>query len=90
MEARRRESCTQDKIASSGIEQEGMQRGKKPVSGAKECSNCGTALTDSGKISIETGILGRFTTYYTFTCQDCGRVEFYDYVTVNRKSQGLR
>jgi len=47
-------------------------------------------MTDSGKVSIETSMMNRYITYYTFTCQKCGKVEFYDFATVNRKSQGQR
>jgi RNase P subunit RPR2 len=67
-----------------------MQRGEKPVPEAKWCSSCGVAMTDSGKVSIETSMMNRYITYYTFTCQKCGKVEFYDFATVNRKSQGQR
>ena len=69
---------------------EAMQRGENAVSQSKKCSSCGSSMTDSGKISLETGIMDRFVTYYTFTCPKCGRVEFFDYVTVNRNSQGQR
>lgn len=67
-----------------------MQRGEKSVRRAKECSTCGVAMTDSGKVSIETGVMDRIITYYTFTCPQCGRVDFFDYATVNRNSQMQR
>jgi RNase P subunit RPR2 len=67
-----------------------MQRGEKSAWEAKQCPRCGTPMKDSGKVSIETGIMNRIITYYTFTCQECGRVEFFDYATINRKQQGQR
>jgi len=67
-----------------------MQRGEKSLPETRRCPICGVAMTDSGKVSIETGVMNRFVTYYTFTCPSCGKVEFYDYATVNRKSQGQR
>ncbi len=67
-----------------------MQRGEKTVSGAKLCSSCGVSMRDSGKVSIEAGIMNRIITYYTFTCQQCGKVEFFDYATINRKQQGQK